>query len=79
MEREAAREAEEAKQEAAELAAVQAMNAVVIAELELEALPGEATPLQRAQAGAKLEVARLQANVAYRKAGWSEPFPEARP
>lgn len=61
------------------VAALQAANAAEAAERALEGLPNDATAATRADAAAAVRLARLQANVAYQKAGLASPYPGTFP
>ena len=73
--RESAAETGTTTGEAARLAAQKARQDAEIAELELAALPADATAVTRKTSENKLANARLEANQKARKAGLSLPFP----
>jgi hypothetical protein len=60
--------------EAALVAALQARNDAEAAQRTLNDLPSDATPSQRADAEANLNLLKLKANQAHRKAGLAEPY-----
>ena len=74
----AERQAAEAALAKKEMAAVTARQAVETAELELATTPA-GDRAKRLAARQKVRLKQLEANAAYREAGWPAPYPDARP